>query len=293
MAFTTLLTPATAQFIKKKVIESDINIVLIYGNQDKYRDRLFTEIIGTTCTFFIHEDQEIGKYRVSKHHIEFDFTPKAIQFIKDRFSMQNTIDKRSVIIHIKNIDMYPQYQSQLKTLIEKYYKIKFILSSESLSGVHFSLRNMCLCLNTTFTKQGLYAYLKKAKIVNNSIAFKSLYTTYGRNLDLYLHDKGCDKIIETKYINDILQLSVSNEKSQYHLLKNIRNMAITFTDNNINLSLLCRLLIKQANKNLHEIIKTSAECEHHIKCCSCRLDKIIMFEKFMLEIYKINKSSYF
>lgn len=272
---------------------NDINMITIYGNQKKYCNAFFNaylkrlyslQSVKKNSTMF--DDFE---YEYSDYHFEFNYTIKAIPFIKS-IVMNTSISKKQILFYAKNIDDTDKSDHlPLLNIMERYNHVKFILSSKNLSRVHTNVTSHTLLLNISFDDKNVYRFLQT--FIGADIdkeAFEKRFLSCHRNLLVYISEQDikCTKLYKT--ITSTLD-ALKKERTQLNVVTKIRELCYKLYHLNVRLSLVCKIVLEhyQESKFYKALVQVSADCEHE---AAITTKNILVYEHFLLSVYKIIKT---
>lgn len=295
-----LLNSKTLNIIIKNVI-IDINGLVLTGNEYGILNRIAQLVVKSmfdvetlylsTCYYNPAKESD-GSYLLSNYHMEFDLNEKALEHIKNIISNTNILQRQFVFI-IKNAEptINRHIYLALRRLIDINPTAKFILTTTSTSFMEKSLLSRLLILNCYFP----FDNILKTDIVNqNNKSIKQLETIYtisNNNIISFLQNISNDsKALLWQQTCDKLLHIITHEKKQLNIIMAIRDHVYKLFHVGVSLKDICKYIIQKYNdhKQIAEIIKIAAECEHGILQGS---KELLYYEKLFLGILKCVKPS--
>lgn len=288
------------QFIKNAANFQDINNFVFYGNIKIFLEVIFEEFIKqyysipqlkkSTGTFQASGSTTELSYTYTDYHFEFDYSEKYLEFIKTLTS-NNTITKRQIIIFMKNVDSVPKsHQHALRRMLEKYQHVKFFMSSKTLSDLEPAIKSRSFLLNCAFPQNKIYNCLRGVCDTQMEEGkFAEMLKENNHNIIstiIYISNNFEKPKIEQNLISFLKNMT--KERNPLNVIMTIRELCYKLFHLNVELPYVCNIVIGQfsAHKKIKDIIALSAEIDTQ----NCRSNKnLILYEKYLLEIYKIIK----
>lgn len=153
-----------------------------------------------------------------------------------------------------------------------------------------SLLSRVLQVNCSFPFQNVFeCSLVKEAAVNSNISqdkMQEIYNYSSNNIITLLQHLGsnCQQLLWQKCIDNLIEM-FSTEKKQLVIIMTIRETVYRLYHIGIPLKDVCHYVIKHniKSKNIQNIVKLAAECEHGTSKGS---KEILLYEKFFLNLYK-------
>lgn len=298
-----LSSDKSIQFIRSAQNFHDINNYIFHGNAKLFLEVIFEEFIkqyfgiekiikrtGTVQASSSSSSSQELNYIYSDYHFEFDYSDKFLDFIK-LITSNTTITNRQIIIFMKNVDIVPKnHQYALRRILERYQHVKFFMSCKTLSDMEPAIISRSFILNCSFPQQRVYSCLKG--VFENQMDESKLTEVLKENNNniistiIYISNKFEKPKIEQHLVAFLK--GMTKERNPLNIVMGVREICYKLFHLNVELPYVCSVVINTfaQHKKLVDIVALSASIDRK-NCVSNK--NIILYEKYLLELYRIIK----
>lgn len=295
-----LINNKAINVIYKNVI-LDVNAFMLFGNEYAILNRIAQLVVKKmfqtptllnmrVCHINPQKETE-GEFVLSEFHMEFELNEKSLEYIKSVIA-NKSISNRSFVFIIKNAEssINRNMYLALRRIIDINPTCKFIITTSSMAFMEKSLLSRVLQVNCSFPFQNVFeCSLVKEAAVNSNISqdkMQEIYNDSNNNIITLLQHLGsnCQQLLWQKSIDNLTEM-FKTEKKQLMIIMSIRETVYRLYHIGIPLKDVCHYVIKHniKSKNIQNIVKLAAECEHGTSKGS---KEILLYEKFFLNLYK-------